>query len=58
MSKRSVVVGLLLMALGACAHKGAVRVGCDGVLRPINAPDTPPPVTIEPPLPKSNESQP
>ncbi len=30
---------LVLAALaGACAHKGAVKVDCDGPLRPINPP--------------------
>ena len=30
------VLGLL--SLIGCAHHGAVRVNCDGVLRPVNSP--------------------
>jgi hypothetical protein len=46
MLTRCVFTLLVFAALEACAHKGAVRVLCDGVLRPINAPDAPP-VTVE-----------
>lgn len=27
---------ILMTSLAACAHRGAVRVECDGALRPIN----------------------
>lgn len=41
---------LLLLSLTGCAHHGAVRVVCDGVLRPVNAPieSHEPPVTVSP----------
>ena len=29
---------VLISLLAACAHRGAVRVECDGPLRPINRP--------------------
>jgi hypothetical protein len=29
---------LLMILLAGCAHRGAVRVECDGPLRPINRP--------------------
>lgn len=33
------LVGVLgLLSVLGCAHKGAVRVRCDGPLRPVNAP--------------------
>ena len=54
MWKRWVLIGLLLAALDACAHKGAIRVHCDGVLRPINSPDASPPVSVDPVLPESD----
>ena len=35
--------------LSACAHRGAVRVECDGPLRPINASSIKPdPVSVAP----------
>lgn len=35
--------------LAACAHRGAVRVDCEGPLRPINSPSQPePPVSVVP----------
>jgi len=42
------VVLTVFMALEACAHHGAKRVVCDGPLRPINIPDGPAPVFVEP----------
>jgi len=39
----------LACVLSACAHHGAVRVECNGPLRPINAPSQhEPPVSVEP----------
>ena len=38
MSQKLSVLILCLVALSACAHRGAVRVDCTGPLRPINRP--------------------
>jgi hypothetical protein len=39
----------LTLLLGACAHRGAVRVDCEGPLRSINQPSPQePPVSISP----------
>lgn len=47
---RSLVILSLAVLAGGCAHKGAVRVDCNGPLRPINQPTSsqPAPVTLEP----------
>ncbi len=41
---------LVTIFLAACAHRGAVRVDCEGTLRPINrpAPLKDAPVTVVP----------
>jgi hypothetical protein len=40
---------VLASLLTACAHRGAVRVDCEGPLRPINRPsEAQPPVTVAP----------
>jgi hypothetical protein len=39
MLTRFIGVVILTAAMGACAHHGAPRAGCDGPLRPINHPD-------------------
>ena len=40
---------VLASLLTACAHRGAVRVNCEGPLRPINHPfEAQPPVTVVP----------
>ena len=31
---------ILTVILAGCAHRGAMRVDCDGPLRPINRPST------------------
>jgi hypothetical protein len=36
MSRQLSVLVLCLVSLSACAHRGAVRVDCNGPLRPIN----------------------
>jgi hypothetical protein len=36
MLTRSLLTLLFAIFLGACAHRGAVKVQCDGPLRPIN----------------------
>lgn len=48
MLKLCVAAVLALVGAAACAHHGAVRVLCDGVLRPINRPDVTPPASVEP----------
>lgn len=47
---RSLVILTLTVLAAACAHKGAVKVDCNGPLRPINQPTSrqPAPVTVEP----------
>lgn len=42
-------VVVLVTGLTACAHHGAVRAACDGVLRPINPPAQGAPVTVTAP---------
>lgn len=49
--------------LSACAHRGAVRVDCEGPMRPINPPAQPSeaPVSVAPAHPsgeKTGETQP
>ena len=41
---------ILTVILPGCAHRGAMRVDCDGPLRPINRPSTSTeaPVTVVP----------
>ena len=41
---------ILTVILAGCAHRGAMRVDCDGPLRPINRPSTlkEAPVTVVP----------
>ncbi len=58
MLKSFLMVLCVLGALGACAHKGAVRIQCDGMLRPINTSDATPPVTVEPASPHTDEPRP
>ena len=47
---RSLVILSLTLLAAACAHKAAVKVDCNGPLRPINQPASsrPVPVTVEP----------
>jgi hypothetical protein len=47
---KSMYVAVILVCLVGCAHHGAVRVKCDGVLRPVNAPIDAhePPVSVSP----------
>jgi hypothetical protein len=54
---------LVTMLLSGCAHRGAVRVECEGPLRPINTPAalTDAPVTVvpaSPDTPKASEGRP
>ena len=50
MYMRSLLILTLAVLAAACAHKGAVKVDCNGPLRPINQPTSsqPAPVTVEP----------
>jgi hypothetical protein len=49
----------LVTVLTACVHHGAVRVQCDGVLRPINAREQPAPVSVTPrEAPAASDSEP
>jgi hypothetical protein len=45
---KAIVLGVVLIGVTGCAHHGAVRVQCDGVLRPVNAPieSHEPPVSV------------
>lgn len=47
---RFLVILSLAFLAAACAHKGAVKVDCNGPLRPINQPTSsqPGPVTVGP----------
>jgi len=47
---RSLVILSLALLAAACAHKGPVKVDCNGPLRPINQPTSsqPAPVTVQP----------
>jgi hypothetical protein len=47
---KSMVVSMIALSLTACAHHGAVRVDCDGPLRPVNTPTEAhdPPVSVAP----------
>ena len=49
------ISAVCLLSLIACAHHGAVRVQCDGVLRPVNASieSLEPPVSVAPKDPTS-----
>ena len=38
MSNKRLILIVLALTLGACAHREALRVDCDGPLRPINRP--------------------
>ena len=49
MSKALICVWVLVWGLTACAHHGAVRVACEGVLRPINPTMQSAPVTVTAP---------
>jgi hypothetical protein len=55
-----IAVVLVLAGLEACSHHGAVRVQCEGPLRPINLPDANPPVSIipAPASPRDTDPQP
>jgi hypothetical protein len=48
---KSVASMILVITLAACAHRGAVRVDCDGPLRPVNSPieSHEPPVSVDSP---------
>jgi hypothetical protein len=35
---KPILAVVAIVSLAACAHRGAVRVECDGVLRPVNTP--------------------
>jgi hypothetical protein len=63
MLKFSIHSWMVAILLAACAHRGAVRVECEGPLRPISAPvplkDAP--VTVvptSPDTPKASEGRP
>jgi len=47
---KSITLAVCLVSLAGCAHHGAVRVTCDGALRPVNAPieSQDPPVSVSP----------
>ena len=47
---------VLAALLTACAHRGAVRVECEGPLRPINRPASPgeAPVSVTPAAPAAD----
>ena len=54
---------MIAILLAGCAHRGAVRVECEGPLRPINAASTlrDAPVTVvpaSPDTPKASEGRP
>jgi hypothetical protein len=54
---------IVSIIVAGCAHRGAVRVECEGPLRPINAPTNPKdaPVTVVPASPdpaKTGERRP
>lgn len=51
MLKLILVFATGLAVAAGCAHKGAVRVQCDGVLRPINSPQMSFPVSVVPAVP-------
>ena len=55
MSKTILRSLLVTLFLAACAHRGAVRVDCEGPLRPINrpAPLKDAPVTVAPGSPEA-----
>jgi hypothetical protein len=50
MLMRTLLILMLAVCAAACAHKGAVKVDCNGPLRPINLPIArqQAPVTVEP----------
>jgi hypothetical protein len=58
MSKTMLRSLLVTLFLAACAHRGAVRVDCEGPLRPINtpAPLKDAPVTVAPVNPDNSAS--
>lgn len=63
MLKLSIHFWMVAILLAGCAHRGAMRVECEGPLRPINAPATlkDAPVTVVPAsrdTPKTGERQP
>jgi hypothetical protein len=63
MLKLSIHFSMIAIVLAGCAHSGAVRVECEGPLRPINAPATlrDAPVTVvpaSPDPPKASEGRP
>jgi hypothetical protein len=47
---KSMAVSVIVLILTACANHGAVRVDCDGPLRPVNTPTEAhdPPVSVAP----------
>lgn len=48
---------VLSLILSGCAHRGAMRVDCEGPLRPINQPTLKgPPVTVVPASPETPTS--
>jgi hypothetical protein len=57
MLMRCLMMLTLALFAQACAHKGAVKVDCDGPLRPINQPTSSPqsPVSVEPPKHESTD---
>jgi len=63
MLKFSIQSWMVAILLAGCAHRGAVRVECEGPLRPINASATlrDAPVTVvpaSPDTPKASEGRP
>jgi hypothetical protein len=57
MPKVSIRFWILAILLAGCAHRGAVRVECEGALRPINrpAPLKDAPVTVVPGSPEATQ---
>ena len=56
MPKVSIRFWMVAIFLAGCAHRGAVRVDCEGALRPINrpAPLKDAPVTVAPANPETS----
>jgi hypothetical protein len=58
MPKVSISFWIVAILLAGCAHRGAVRVECEGALRPINrpAPLKDAPVTVAPANPEATKN--
>jgi hypothetical protein len=57
MPKGSIRFSMVALLLAGCAHRGAVRVDCEGPLRPINRPASlkDAPVTVAPGSPEATK---